>query len=197
MLIYKGSLFVLAPILALYLVYAEALLDLLSKGKYGDAQVIATVLMATLIPASHTFLLSGLANTIQQAQAGAKGHLASLFTLPLAIVFLLLGSGPLGIVFALVCNALLYNVIVVHTLRRVGFDYRLDLVGIGKIGLAAGATAGCLYPFVVQNSSIYVATAVGLATLVLFLLFTLVFRPFTEYEQSMMNHLMKRKIFVW
>ena len=112
-------------------------------------------------------------------------------------MFLALGFGTLGLVAAILIGALAYNMTAIRCLRQAGFDYRLDLRGISKIGLATAATVLCLAPAVEQYPSLPAAMAIASAAIGLFLFFSFFIKPFTESERAAINRLLKRKAFVW
>jgi O-antigen/teichoic acid export membrane protein len=197
MLIYKGSLFVVAPLVAFFVVSSESVLNLLSHHKYGAAHWLALALLTTLIPASHRMVLAGLVNTVERPQAGAMGNLAALTTVPVGVLLVALGLGPFGLVMALATNAVLYNAIVIRALAAAGHQYRVDYTGLLKIGLAVAATALCLAPFMMPEQTaviVWVCLAVAGA---LFLLCTYWMKPFTDYERRLMNQGFGRPVFIW
>ncbi len=112
-------------------------------------------------------------------------------------MFLALGFGTLGLVAAILIGALGYNMTAIRCLRQAGFDYRPDLRGISKIGLATAATVLCLAPVVEQSLSLPAAMAIASAAIGLFFFFSFFIKPFTESERAAINRLLKRKAFVW
>ncbi len=197
MLIYKSSLFVLAPLAAFFAVSSESTLNLLSHNKYGDAHWLALMLLATIIPASHRHVLAGLANTVERPQAGALGNLAALTTVPLGTLLILAGFGAVGLVMALAINALLYNAIVIRTLAASGHQYRVDYPGLLKIGVAVAATALCLSPFKALETTASIALGAMVAAGALFLVWAYWMKPFSGYERSVMNEGFGRPLFIW
>jgi O-antigen/teichoic acid export membrane protein len=197
MLIYKGSLFVVAPLVAFFLVSSEGVLNLLSHNKYGDAHWLALVLLVSVIPGSHRSVLSGLVNTVERPQAGAMGNLAALCTVPLGVLLVTLGLGPLGLVIAVAANAALYNLIVIRTLTAAGFHYRVDHGGLIKIALAVAATALCLSPFIMRHPTAALALGLMVAAGALFLFWAFWMKPFNDQERSLMNQGFGRPVFIW
>ena len=196
-LLYKASLCILAPVFSIFIVYGEGALSLLSQGKYGDAAPVAAALVLTLIPLSHKTVLWGVAVTVERADVVARASVAALCTLPLAVLFFSLGFGTLGLVAAILIGTLVFNMQAIRGLRQAGFDYRLDLRGISKIGLATAATVLCLALVVEQSPSLPAAIAIVSAAIGLFLVFSFFLKPFTESERAAINRLLKRKAFVW
>jgi O-antigen/teichoic acid export membrane protein len=197
MLVYKGSLFVVAPLVAFFIVFSEDSLNLLSHGKYGDAHWLALVLLVSVIPGSHRSVLSGLVNTVERPEAGAVGNLGALSTVPLGVLLVMLGFGPMGLVLAVVANASLYNLIVIRTLAAAGYHYRVDHGGLLKIALAVAATALCLTPFIMRHPTSVVTLGLMIAAGVLFLLWAYWIKPFNDDERSRVNAGFGRAVFVW
>jgi O-antigen/teichoic acid export membrane protein len=197
MLIYKGSLFAVAPLIAFFIVFSEDALNLLSHNKYGDAHWLALMLLVSVIPGSHRSVLSGLVNTVERPQAGALGNLGALSTVPLGVLLVTLGLGPMGLAIAVGANAALYNVIVIRILAAAGYHYRVDYEGLMKIALAVAATALCLSPFIMGRPTAVVALALMVVAGALFLLWAYWMKPFNDYERSLMNQGFGRSVFVW
>lgn len=188
-LLYKSSLFFLAPGLAVIALDGGRLLDLLSNGKYGDTRVMVAALLITLFPTSHKIVLWGVAITVEKTSAIAKGALSALVTGPLAILLLVLGSGPMGLVAAMMISAILHNAIVIYNFHRADLRYSLDLVGISKIGIAAAITVVCLAPVAhrIPSTITVLFVTFGLFALIVFLL-----KPLTEQEQRLIQRLTGR-----
>jgi O-antigen/teichoic acid export membrane protein len=197
LLMYKAGLFMLGPAIVLFLVYGRGTLDLLSHLKYGQMAPVAVVLLVTLVPLSHQRPLRGIVMILERPALAARGALAWALTIPLCLAALLAGWGSLGLAGAAMTTALLYNGALILGLRRAGFGYRVDFVGIGKIALATLGAAACLTPSVDQVPSIPRLLLVSASSVGLFLLIAFFLKPFTGYERNLINRLMNRRLAFW
>ncbi len=194
MLLYKGSLLCLSALLIICVSFGENLLYLLSQGKYSDTFLLAIMLLVTLIPVNHRFLLSGLANILEQPRMIFWAAFAFLFALPLEYIFLLLEFGNLSISLALLLSSLLYNIILIYFLRNSGYHYHFDLIQVSKIGLITIATSAAAFPFVSSkliSSHIIINLMI---TGVLYLIFTWLLLPFTRRDIQALTRLLPPNI---
>ncbi|NNL84282.1 MAG: oligosaccharide flippase family protein [Myxococcales bacterium] len=196
-LLYKSSLFVLAPIFAVFLAAGEMTLDVLSGDRYGDAALFTMGWLATLLPLSHRVVLSGTAMILERAEAVAKAGLTSVATIPIGVLLLKLGFGAHGLVAAVLATAILYNGVLWWDLRRFQFHFRYDAAGTLKLVAATLATCLCLLPFSRNEPSLTGLCALAVASVVVYLAICFVIKPFSRGERAWINALLPKPLFIW
>jgi len=133
-LVLKLNLLVLAPMIGIAVGVGATLIPLLTKGKYADADILLGLVLLLLVPASHQWVISILANTLEKNSLQFQGALVALIGMPVGW-FAVSHVGLYGVVLGVGTSAVLYNSFVVLRLRGMGFPYRQDLRGV--IGLLA------------------------------------------------------------
>ncbi|GMV54405.1 MAG: hypothetical protein AMXMBFR6_02100 [Betaproteobacteria bacterium] len=140
-LIMKLNLFVLAPLLALLAVHGDGIARLVGGAQYADAGWLVFGVLLLLVPTSHQWTLSLLANTLECNELQMRGALLGLLGLPAAYLGIRL-LGEHGVLVGPYASATAYNAYATHYLRRLGYDYRQDYAGLARLLAAAGLAAG-------------------------------------------------------
>lgn len=132
----KLSLIVLMPLVGFAYAGGEALIGLLSGGKFPASGLLFFGFMVALIPFSQRQLLETVAVTVGRAGLCTIGAAMGLATLPLMLWLLKAGAGPWAGVAVLALGHLVFAVTVIKGLGAHG--YRPDYAGLLRLGLAAG-----------------------------------------------------------
>ncbi|NYZ16381.1 oligosaccharide flippase family protein [Azospirillum sp. RWY-5-1] len=190
-LLYKGNLLVLLPLLVLTVSGGDALLSLLSDGKFADQWLVAAGFVAFLVAQSHRVVLSLLTNILNVPELTSVGSLASVVALPLGAVLLVAGAGPVGLVAALLVGEILSHAVIILALARRGFPYRFDTSGYVRLGLCTAVTMAVTLTIMPDlgaampdlGAMALQALAIG-GPVLLFGLLVLVAWPFTPFERD-------------
>jgi len=138
-LVLKLNLLVLAPMIGIAISVGATLIPLLTKGKYADTNILLGLVLMLLVPVSHQWVISILANAREKNSLQLQGALVALIGMPIGW-FAVGHVGLYGVVLGVGTSAVLYNSFVVMRLRAMGFPYRQDLRGLFGL-LACGAVA--------------------------------------------------------
>lgn len=195
-IVLKLNVFLLAPLLALVAVCGSPLSDLLSGGKYSDSQWVLFCVLLLLLPLSNQLVCSILANTLEENDIQIKAAVFGL--IGLFCSFLLVPEfGVYGALVSSALSAVVYNYAAVHMLRRRGYNYRIDALGIMKL-FSAAAVGGVVAFLAVWPLSGFVAIASGsIVVMVSFALVAWRIRAFTVNERAMLNSLLPKPVFVF
>lgn len=196
----KLNLFVLMPALAFAAVHAELTVGLLSGGKFTQTGWLLFGLLLALVPQSERALLEVVAVTTGHSGLCVRASLVAPLALPLMAGMVLLGSGVAAAVVALLAGHLLFVVsLQIGLSRRIG--YRPDFRGFSR--LALGAIVASLITALVDlmlSAAIVgwsrIATGLGVS-IVGFLVFARLVRPFTADERARLNRFLRRELFIW
>jgi O-antigen/teichoic acid export membrane protein len=181
-ILYKSSLFALAPVIAVVAVGGEALFDLLSAGRYGQDWMLALCFAIMLIPFSHGVIAAMTVNIVNESRLNIVGAALALVVLPLGPLLAYLGLGAYGLVFALTLQFIIFNGYILFGLRRNGFQFRYDLAWFLRLYAPLFLTIGILQPTLTHLSDIWsVALTLVLAPLV-YLGLSLLTRPYSRLE---------------
>ena len=196
MMLFKLSLFLLAPVVVIFLANGAGTLSLLSGGRYGDHVSLMLLLLVATIPLSHRTILFAISASIERLDIFALGGIANLVTVPLCIVLLSMGAGPIGLACAVLFSAVLYNGIVLRRLASAGFKYSFDYTSCYKILLAACGAAAILFLTTQADARLLVVSFISVGAVGLFLFFAWLLKPFSSHERSLVKQSMRLKLFV-
>jgi O-antigen/teichoic acid export membrane protein len=194
-LLYKGNLAVLLPLVIIVFVCGDLVLGLLSGAKYAEAWPIAAGFAVLLILQGHRFALSLAINIVHRPEMIMIGSLASLASLPCAVLSQSLGLGAEGLMLALIAGEIVYHVTVVASMYRNGLRYRLDLAGLARLFLSATLTAAtflAVLPRIALDSAAFPIIAL-IGPVLMFGLLTAILQPFTLNERSMIKRLLSAR----
>lgn len=185
-LVLKLNLLVLAPMIGIAVGVGATLIPLLTEGKYADADLLLGFVLLLLVPASHQWVISILANTLEKNSLQFQGALVALVGTPVGW-FAVGYIGLYGVVLGIGTSALLYNSFVVLRLRAMGFPYRQDMRGvIGLLACGAVAWAGAAGVLAVLPGlpGALTGMVVGSAA---YGLTVIAFRPFSKAEFDVLS----------
>ncbi|NJO36349.1 MAG: oligosaccharide flippase family protein [Rhizobiales bacterium] len=197
-MILKISNYVLACGLALFVVYGNEILDLMSGGKYGDEYVLMLAFFVLMFVENFRLVLSDLCATIEKADLLRNVSLANLLIIPIAVLFVALGLSYYGLVAAIVIGeGIFVSAIVVYLLRQ-GVALRLD--AMGQLRIAAAAVVATALGFLFKASvpaggivwMVLGAAVIGLA----FLAAARLLRPLSDGERDAIERLAGRKVYL-
>ena len=195
-IILKLNLLVLAPMAVMLMSMGNVLVDLMSKGKYADTHGLLMVYILLLVPMSHQWVISIIANTLEMNFLQLRG--AVLAAVGGLVAYALVGRlGVWACAAGAWLSALIYNAHAIYCLRRAGFAYRLDLRAAAKF-LAAGLVGAAVVSAGLQWDAstpmrVTYALAGGAATLAALLLI----KPFSEHERALLNKVLPKPVFMF
>lgn len=192
-MLYKANLLVLLPVTVLAFAFGDTLLAELSAGKVAGGGLVAAGFAVFLVAQSHRVVLSILTNILDRPDLTTAGSLASIAALPLSWAALAAGTGPEGLVAALVVGELLSHVVIIAALAHRGHRYRFDPPSYLRLGactlLALAATV--LLP--VPPGDAWAMALAAAASVLAFALLALLLWPFTGYERDSIRALLRRR----
>lgn len=200
-LVGKLSLFALAALIAFVALSGDALVGVLSGGKFADTGWLFLGFMAGLIPFSQRQLLESVAVTIGRPSVCVWASASGLVMLPLVWALLQADFGLWAPVIAIGVGHLAFNSYVLFVIaRRDG--YRADWFGVMKmLGSAALAyLIGAGLPFewltnMPSKWSVLLVQAILIVSTYLFLGW--IFKPFSNEERERINGFFKKRVFIW
>ncbi len=194
-LISKVSNCLLAPLVAIFVVHGEEILNLLSSGRYGDGWGPFIILLLWLTIVNFERLLVVMINVLGQSQILRRAAPTALLVVPLALLLAFLGAGSYGLAFGLVAGHVVFVWLVLRQLRRSGHELDFDLAGHGRIVGAALLALPCgALPALLPLADPW-TTALGVvAILVGFFLALWITRPFSAAERNALEALLGRRL---
>lgn len=195
-LVGKLSLFVLMPFVIAAAVEGQALVDMLSGGKFAQTGWLLLGFMVALLPYSQRQLLETVAVASGHSAWCLPAAASGVLMLPLMLGMLTLGLGLWAPVAALCLGHLLFNAIVVLGMAR-SEGYRADALGAAKLLLAAALAwlaAGLVSraPNGLDHAAVRIATAMLSYWVAAWWL-----KPFGSVERERLNRSLPRRLFVW
>lgn len=197
LLVWKISLFVLAPGILFFAAYGEEFVNLVSNGKFTEHSLLVFGMLLTLIPASQRRILEMVATILHHPDLCSRASAMGLIMLPLAFLLLSMGFGLWGIVLTLFLGETLFNTMLITSLKRRAYPYIVPLRSLLVLG-GAGALNWLLLHVLGLHPDNWWALGLVLAlSTVLFLFTTYLLKPFTADERRNLNQLTKKPVFVW
>lgn len=194
-LISKVSNCLLAPLVAVFVVYGEAIFDLLSSGRYGHGSGPFIVLLLWLTILNFERILVVMVNVLGQSQILRRAAPAALLVVPLALLLVYLGAGSYGLAFGLVAGHLTFVWLVLRQLRSDGHALDFDLAGHGRIVAAALLALPCGFLPALLPLAELSATGLGVAAILVgFVLAMQLTRPFSGAERNALESLLGRRL---
>ncbi len=194
--ILKLNLLILIPAIAVACVYGSELLDVVTKGKYGDSHWLFVGALVLLIPSSHQAILSLLAGTLEKNGMQFYAGMISAIGFPIALV-LIPALGPIGAVAAATVSAFLYNTVATIYLRRAGFEYQPDWRSLAVFAFSGGSLVVCLMLSKAwMDSGVLRLTALAILCAG-YLFMVRRFSAFSNEERSMLNAILPKPLFVF
>lgn len=194
--VFKLSLMGVVPFAAFFSVHGDRFSAWVSSGKYVEATMVLTALMALIVLQSLHTIMSMVTVTVERAGANVVATAVCCVALPLA-GWLSSYWGLAGVVAAMVLAECLWVGIVWAWLAKAGLVVRFDLRGILKI-LAAGLLVVLA---VCATESLAVAgwqlmlflALTGLAVLAI----SALLKPFGNDERAIIGRLIPARFFIW
>jgi pyruvyl transferase EpsO len=193
----KLNFIVLAPVIAWTALAAEGFVALLTGGKYVEYTWVLPLVLLEPVLEANWYLLRTAAGAVGLPGILIRG--AGVNLLPLAGMLALLVAGvgdPLVVVLAgMLAMLATRNFWATWRLRGRGIDYRVDWLGMGRIGIAAVAAAGVGYlaarAFTPVGSALF-SVAAGAVLVPAYLGLLVALRPFAAAERELVNKLTGR-----
>lgn len=194
----KLNFFIVFPVLFWLLASGEGVLGFISGDKYGESAWIISALFIVVLLDSGRLMLQLICNAVDESLLLVKSNLISY--IPFTVWLGLTAIYELkGFLIGLILVFLFRNYYLMSRLKRKGFVLEYDIYGLFKI-LLISAMSSSLASILVSHSVLSLVT-MSLVSFVLTILFYLVFsfliKPFTEKERDQINGLLGKRIFVW
>lgn len=138
-IILKLNLLLLVPLISFVALTGDQVATLVSGGRYADTGPLLFLTLLMLIPMSHQWVISLVANTLEVNELQFFGSIVALLGVPV-VYFLVLKYGATGAPLGSYIYSALYNIFAVSYLRFKGYKYKQDISGLIKI-IAAGFVA--------------------------------------------------------
>ena len=194
-LILKISNYILAMCIAVFFVYGDIALDLVSQGKYVEAHGLMMLFWVLMLLDNQRQALLALANTIERVDFLRRASLLMPLVIPLAIVLVFAGLDSYGLALALILPEIAGLGLIIYQIRRAGYDFTFDIQGQARIvitmliAILAGLVARHYLPdgllWSLAGSALIGAAFVACARLL---------RPMTESDRDSIERLVGRKI---
>lgn len=197
-LVFKLNIFALLPIIVFITALSNEVTILLTAGRYPEAGNYMIALMPVLVVQTMRSVISLTALALENARAPLKATLLSLIGLIVGII-LSFTFGAYGFCFGLVISGVIYNYWVLNELRVYNLEFNFDWFSYIKMTISALLT-GCM--LLIVREVIDVSTPVSIIllailTVLLYLILTYIYKPFSDNERDILNKILKRRIFVW
>lgn len=192
----KISLFVLMPVLAFAAARGEALVTLLSGGRFPHTGSLFLGFMMVLIPLSQRQLLETVAVASGHGTLCMFAAVVGALGIPVGLFAFYIGAGLWAGIAALGIGQLLLVLFLAGSMQRL-IGYQPDAGGLLRLIVAAFAgasTAVLLDTGMPPMIDLLITAALVLAV---FLVAAWVVKPFTELERRRVNRLIGRSLFVW
>ncbi|MEZ5935261.1 MAG: oligosaccharide flippase family protein [Alphaproteobacteria bacterium] len=197
-MILKISNYALASGFALFVVYGDEIINLMSGGKYGDEYLLMLGFFVLMFVDNHRLVLSDLCATIEKADLLRNVSFANVLIIPIAVLFVALGLSYYGLIAAIIIGEGIFVSAIIYYLWRHGFALHLDVMGQLRI-IAAAAVAialGFLFKASVPADGL-LWMIVGFAVIGLaFLAAARLLRPLNDAERDAIERLAGRKVYV-
>ncbi len=162
-LTYKANLLFLLPLLIVATIYGEELCAVLSHGRYGSAHWLLVGWLSVLLFWAHHRLTDLLAHTLGRSELTSQSSLRLLVVPPLLAVAASFCNWPL--LFLVLAGAeLIYSFMVLRHLEA----YRVDWIGLAKLGLISLLTGCVLALLPAANTPIHLGIMTAIAYLLIF-----------------------------
>lgn len=192
-IVFLISIVTLAPLLVLAIAYGEAAMHYLGKGKFPDSALYLVLLLLTLIPYSHRRMIEMVANTIDHPAICTQAN-AYLLALPLAIIALLTAGATAWSVLAISLTAeIMFSLIVVLKINRLGFNYRPPFASLLRIALGSTASLAIITLMPMQSTNLpelILSAALAIAITAITLSIA---KPFDQESRVMIRSLVAKR----
>ena len=189
----KLSLFALLPLILMAALGGDALVSMISGGKFETGGLYLVGLLLTLIPFSQRQLIETVAVAAGRAGLCVLGSALGLFALPLMFHMLDLGIGLWAPVLAILFGQVLFNVTVLSGLKRIG--YQADWPGAAKLATSASMAWLAANGIILVVQGLAGITLAILLASVLFIALVWRFQAFTTEERQSIDGLLGRRFF--
>ncbi len=172
------------------------LINLLSGGKFNEANSYLAGLLLTLIPLSQRQLLEIVAVVSEKSHLCSWGAVLGALALPMAYLLLESGQGLWSVITSIIVSQILFSGTLIIALAHTT-AYRFDVIGFFKLIVAAviGFVFTQQLAFSIQSWLDLLLTAI--LSCGFFLLISFFIKPFYVEEREKLNRLFNRKIFIW
>lgn len=190
----KINIMFLLPAIVYTFIYGRQLVGLLSHGKYPDTHFLLAVILLALVPATHQWVLSIVASTIERNELQLKSALIAVLMLPVAI-FVIPAYGLYGAVLATYLSSIFYNTYATYYLRKMGYAYSQDWRGLLRAVICAAVTGGGAWWSACFVSGWFDLAVAALCIFGVFLALAVWLKPFSSYERELINKILPKPIF--
>lgn len=191
-LLLKLNFIIVVPIVLVAILAGGPLLAGFSGGQYQGLGPLLTLSLVLVGIASHTSIISLLANTLEMNQLQFQGGVFSI--VGAAVGFGLAKSyGEAGLLIGAILFGFLYNSFAILILRRKGFDYRPPFSSAWRIVAIAGVTFGWIVFIVGADYRLAVQLALGAVCASAYAVLFFYFVPFSFDERRYLSRVVPEK----
>jgi O-antigen/teichoic acid export membrane protein len=192
----KFSLFVLMPLLVFSCLAGEELVAWLSGDKFPHTGFYLAGFFCALIPASQRQILETVAVVTGNSHLCNYAAVLGIFTLPITYGLIQIGFDLWGPIIALTLGSLIFCSTILRGIAK-KTQYHADFAGfcrmVSSAAIAYLASLLILFP----EQSWWWIIVVGALACSVFLLAAAIIKPFSDAERSLINHFIKRNLFIW
>mgnify|MGYP001315046080 CR=1 FL=1 len=187
------SVWMLAPLIAVFAVVGQPAVELLTGGKYGEFSGILVILLCQILLGVHVSLLWSFFSVLGESRTIWRAVIPSVFVFPL---LLYCGSryGMFGMALTAPLNTIIFLLIMLAQLRRMGFVYPIHWSLLGRILLLSSLVPMPALGLLTIDSNWQTSRPMYLAMLALggfaYLVGSYLIPPFSREQASVITRLM-------
>lgn len=196
-IVLKFNLFILTPATIWFFFNGGPLVEILTKGKYQESVWLISSLMVVLILQSHSIIMQLACNAVEKSELLFLGNI---WALPLLApsAALIYFFNIIGMIASIIGIIIFRNCFVVFRLRKLGYIYKPDWMGIVKIVIASilAAVLANSVSLIIPIELVKILLTV-VVTLLAYLGLTFIWKPFSEDERKTLNRFLGNRYFAW
>ncbi|MGI9449480.1 MAG: oligosaccharide flippase family protein [Geminicoccaceae bacterium] len=196
-LILKVSNYILAMCIAVFFVYGDTILGLVSSGKYTDAHGLMMLFWVLMLLDNQRQAFLALANTIERVDFLRRASLLMPLVIPLAIALVFAGLGTYGLALALILPEIAGLGLIIYQIRRAGYDFTFDIQGQARIVavMLIAILIGLALRHYLPDGLLWAVAGAALIGLA-FVLCARLLRPMSEADRASIERLVGRKVYL-
>ena len=197
-LLLKINLFIVMPAVLWFIADGKHIIDIITKGKYGNTAWLISALLIALILESQRAILQLIANAVDRSDLLLKTNLYTLVLLPVSVL-LTNNFGLHGLIIGILLTLLLRNGILELMLAKLSYRLPYDFFAIIKIVATSFLSVFLINKLnFVEFLSPAMSSILKLALVyLLYLICLAILKPFSSQERSFLNRFMGRRGFIW
>tara|TARA_B100000780_G_scaffold222084_1_gene161165 strand:- start:12587 stop:14122 length:1536 start_codon:yes stop_codon:yes gene_type:complete len=196
--LFKINLFIVMPAVVWVMVDGRFIIEVITKGKYGDTAWLIGSLLIALILESQRAILQLISNAVDRSELLLKTNLYTLIMLPV-LILLTINFNLHGLIIGILLTLLLRNCILEVMLVKLSFRMPYDFLAIVKIVITSFISV-----FLTNNFNLFefltpvISSIINLALVYLsYLICLAILKPFSSEERTLLNGFIGKKVFIW